>query len=128
MANSTASRAAGFTRSDPFTTRDTVARETPACSATNSRVGLGFRASCMLMIYAQVSCSNPPVEHDDGPRHQKQPRTIKVQVLCHCTISRNQPCVGPATILNSPHLALVVDVDDAKAFGVSPSPLEVIQQ
>ncbi|GAA2628299.1 hypothetical protein Adu01nite_63750 [Paractinoplanes durhamensis] len=39
MASSTAALARGLTWADPFTTRDTVPRPTPARTATSSRVG-----------------------------------------------------------------------------------------
>ena len=48
MARSTAFLAAGLTRGDPLTTRDTVARETPATSPTSSRVGCASRARATL--------------------------------------------------------------------------------
>ena len=43
MAACTPSLTSGLTRGESFTTRDTVARETPAMRATSSRVALPFR-------------------------------------------------------------------------------------
>ena len=47
MARSTVSRSFGSTLRTLFTTRDTVARETPATRATSSRVG-GCVVTCLL--------------------------------------------------------------------------------
>ncbi|GAA1234340.1 hypothetical protein GCM10009588_09680 [Microbacterium phyllosphaerae] len=56
MARCTATSASGLTAVDPFTTRDTVDRETPAADATSSMV-------------ARIDTTLPPSDSEVGCSH-----------------------------------------------------------
>ena len=60
MARWTASSAAGLTAVEPFTTRDTVERETPAAAATSSIVAVARGVSMVTGWYLTLD--------DDGCR------------------------------------------------------------
>src|SRR5690606_16384839 len=91
-----------LTRSEPLITRDTVPRPTPACRATASRVGL--RSPSMLSLPG----SSPA---GAGKRPGAGDRRVPA-----------------AAVLDRAALRRVVDVHQSEPLGVSPSPLEVVQQ
>src|SRR6266542_4446573 len=97
-ASSTAARTCGRTALEPFTTRETVARDTPASSATFSNVGRGRPV---------LICGSLRVAEAAGADHLAVP-------------------VG--AVLPGPPLRPVVDVHDAETLGIAISPFEVVQQ
>src|SRR6185437_7954685 len=104
MARSTAFLASGLTRVEPFTTRDTVARETPATSPTSSSVG------CVSRSRDAVTGELP------SSRAAPQP------------VSRNDVPVPAGAVLWKPRMRLVVHVDQAETGRIALGPLEVVQE
>src|SRR2546430_4014001 len=104
MARSTAFFASGLTRGEPFTTRDTVARETPATSPTSSSVGWVSRRR------EAVTGALP------SSRAAPQP------------VSSDHIAVPERAVLGHACLRLVVDVHQAEAWGVPLRPFEVVEE
>src|SRR4249919_2738232 len=103
MARCTASSASGLTAVDPFTTRETVDRETPAAAATSSIVTVPRIASVVMP-------SAPPSRMLRRHRCRQQvelPRSDDATVF-------------PPAVLDGSFLGVVVDPDDAEPLLVPP--------
>src|SRR5580765_1536453 len=104
MARSTAFLASGLTRGEPLTTRDTVARETPATSPTCSSVGcVPWPRTVVTDRLSSSRIASQPVPRDDIPVPQR-------------------------AVLERARLRLVVDVHEAEPGRVALRPLEVVEQ
>src|SRR5688500_1942807 len=117
MASRTAVVISGLTLGDPLTTRETVARETPALAATISSVGAA--SECVFAVIV-----HPPSAADtfvvDSP-HDRRRGDPRLRL-------GDQLGVGQRTVLRRAHQRLVIDVHDAEPLLVTPCPLEVVEQ
>ncbi len=71
MAFSTVRRTSALTLGEPLTTRETVARETPATRATSSRVATGREggvSTCaMMLLRGYLACCESALTFRFGP-------------------------------------------------------------
>src|SRR5919198_1853659 len=119
MAGSTWGRRWGLTLGEPLTTRETVARETPASAATCSSVGCpagpalcGTVTSFLRARCSSASSSRPAAPGSSCPRRQ-------AALPDHLRVPQR-------AVLGGAPLGGEVDVHQAEPLRVSPGPLEVV--
>src|SRR6266545_7084630 len=151
MACSTRARRSGLTRGELFTTRETVARETPASAATCSSVGCPAGPALCGTVTSFLPWSGksagPAGWGASPPRRAVTPDTIALAAHRLRSLARSWPPWPPASLclrrqaalpdhLRVPQRAVLggaplggeVDVDQAEPLRVSPGPLEVVHQ
>src|SRR6266540_1678572 len=152
MACSTTARRAGRTRGEPFTTRETVARETPASAATCSSVGCPAGAALCGTVTSFLPLSGRSAGPAAGwgaspPRravtpdtlalaaHRLHPRRGSAVLVAPMSLCLRRQAALPdhlrvpqRAVLGGALLGGEVDVDEAEPLRVSPGPLEVVHQ
>src|SRR6266542_3846882 len=151
MACSTRARRSGLTRGEPLTTRDTVARETPASAATCSSVGCAagpaLCGTVTSFLPGRASSAGPAGWGASPPRLAVASRTLALAAHRRFLSPRARPSRALASLclnwraalpdhLRVPERAVLggallggeVDVDQAEPLRVSPGPLEVVHQ